>query len=677
MNPPKPEQKPFEISLHGDTRVDPYYWMNERDAEHVVSHLNSENDYCNEMLRHTEDLQNELFDEMVGRIKKTDMSVPYMLRGYWYYVRFEEGKEYPIYCRKKGSLEGEEEILIDVNVLGEGLDFIQVTGLNVSSEQNILAFGVDTTGRREYEIRFRNLDTGEFLDLTIPDTTGDVAWANDNATFFFTRKDEALRPFKIFRQSLNGGDAVEIYHETDDTFRCYVYKTKSRQFILIGSFSTNSTEFRVLAADNPGGDFKLFLPREDMHEHDIFHYKRRFFVMTNWKAKNFRLMSAWVDDLGVAGKEKWEEVIPHRDEVLLEQVEVFEEFLAVNERTNGLTEIRFISADGSAEHKLEFDDPTYSAYIGTNPEFETKILRFGYNSLTTPASVYDYNFETRERELMKQEEIVGGYDRSLLSSERIWAESHDGTRVPISLVYRKDLRVAGGNPLMLVGYGSYGHSYDPYFSVARLSLLDRGFVFAIAHIRGGEEMGRKWYEDGRMLNKKNTFLDFVACADHLIQAGYTTSEKLSIMGGSAGGLLMGAVINMRPELFKACVAAVPFVDVLTTMMDDSIPLTTGEYSEWGNPNEKEYYDYIKSYSPYDNVKAQEYPELLVTTGYTDSQVQYWEPAKWVALLRDFNQGDSRVLFHCDMSSGHSGKSGRFERYRLVAKEYAFLIDQVG
>lgn len=672
--PPLAKQIPHVHEIHGHQRQDPFYWLNERENPEVITYLEAENAYTKAMMANTEPLQETLFKEIKGRIKEDDSSVPYFLNGYFYYTRFEVGREYPIYCRKKDSLENPEEILLNVNELAEGHDYYQVAGLSVSPDNQLLAFGVDTVSRRIYTIHFKNLITGEELDDRIPNTTGGFTWAADNRTGFYTVKDAALRPHKIFRHTLGTAEDAEIYHEADETFTCGVGKTKSREYILIASSSTLSDEYRILKADNPSGEFEVFRARKRGLEYGIDHFGNYWYIRTNKdQATNFKLMRC---PLGKTAEENWEEVIPHRPEVLLEGIELFKDYLAVDERSQGLNRICIKPWDGSPEHYLDFGEETYSAYIGANPEFDSHVLRYGYTSLTTPGSVIDYDMLTREKTVKKETEIPGGYDKTQYASERIWATAPDGKRVAISLVYKKDLKKVG-NPLLLYGYGSYGATMDPGFSVSRLSLLDRGFVYAIAHIRGGQYLGREWYEDGKLLNKKNTFTDFIACGEHLIKEGYTSKEHLYALGGSAGGLLMGAVVNMRPDLFHGVVAAVPFVDVVTTMLDPSIPLTTGEYDEWGNPNEKEYYDYILSYSPYDQVQAKDYPAMLVTTGLHDSQVQYWEPAKWVAKLRITKTDNNPLLLHCNMETGHSGASGRFNAIKEVAMEYAFLLDLEG
>jgi len=674
--PPVAEKIPKELSIHGDTRVDSYYWLNERDNPKVIEYLKAENEYKDTVMKHTEELQEALFNEIVGRIKQTDMSVPYKDAGYYYYTRYEEGHEYPLYCRKKESLEAEEELLLNVNEMAEGYDFYSVAGHSVSSNNNLIAFGVDTVSRRKYTIYFKNLKTGEILSDKIPNTSGRATWANDNKTVFYALKDETLRPYKIFKHILGTDASIdeEIYYEKDVTFNTSVFKTKSKKYLFIGSYHTLYTEYRFLDANNPDGKFKIIHPREKNLEYGVKHFGDKFYILTNYKAKNFRLMETSIHK---TSKENWKEIIPHREDVLLQQFEIFKDFLVLNEQKSGLPHIRIIKWKDGGEHYLDFGEETYTAYIANNPEFDTNWMRFSYTSMTTPRSVFDYDMNTKKKKLLKQQEVVGDFDPQNYHAERLYAEARDGTKIPISLVYRKGLEKNGNNPLLLYGYGSYGASMRPGFRSVRLSLLDRGFVYAIAHIRGGQEMGRYWYEDGKLLKKKNTFTDFIDCAEHLNSEKFTNPEKLFAMGASAGGLLMGAVVNMRPDLFKGIIAGVPWVDVITTMLDSSIPLTTSEYDEWGNPNDKEYYDYMLSYSPYDQVEAKDYPAMLVTTGLHDSQVQYWEPAKWVAKLRELKTDNNTILLHTNMEAGHGGISGRFRRYKETALEYAFMLDLMG
>lgn len=674
ITPPVAKKIPHELTAHGHTRIDNYYWLNQRDNPEVIAYLEAENAYKEAVMAHTEDLQDTLYREIVSRLKKTDMSVPYLDNGYYYYTRFVEDGEYPIYCRKKGSLEAQEEILLDVNELAEGHDYYHVTGLSISPDNSMLAYGVDTVSRRKYTVYFKDLKTGKLLPDQIPVTSGSAVWANDNKTVFYVIKDETtLRPYRVMRHLL-GNDIAEdeeVYVENDVTFDTYIFKTKSKKYIMIASTQTLSTEFRFLEADNPDGEFKIIQPRERNLEYSVDHYGNKFYVLTNLEAKNFRLMETPVSQ---PSKENWKEIIPHREDVLLEGIELFSDFLVLEERQNGLRQIRVIRWDDWSEHYIDFGEEAYSAHVSINPEFETHLLRYRYSSLTTPDSVYDYNMATKEKTLLKQEEIGGGFNHENYHTERHYAPARDGIKIPISLVYRKGIKKDGNNPLLLYGYGSYGASIDPSFNAAVLSLLDRGFVYAIAHIRGGSEMGRSWYEEGKLLKKKNTFTDFIDCAQYLIEEKFTNPDKLFARGGSAGGLLMGAVVNMRPDLWKGIIAHVPWVDVVTTMLDPNIPLTTSEYDEWGDPRNKEYYHYMLSYSPYDNVEAKDYPAMLVTTGLHDSQVQYFEPAKWVAKLRAMKTDDNPLIFHINMEAGHGGVSGRFRRYRETALEYAFMLD---
>lgn len=677
MNPPIAEKKPKELTIHGDTRIDNYYWLRERQNPEVIAYLEAENAYREAMMKNTEGLQEKLYNEIVGRIKQTDQSVPYKKNGYYYYTRYEEGKEYPIYCRKPGSLEAAEEIMLNVNEMAEGHEYFAVGGISVSTNNNYLAYGVDTVSRRKYTIYVKNLETGEILQDNIPLTTGSSTWANDNKTLFYTSKDQqTLRSRAIYRHTL-GTPATEdvlVFSEDDETFSCFVYKTKSEDYIIVGSGSTMTSEYQVLDAYNPSGELRVIQPRTRGLEYSISHYGDYFYIVTNLDATNFRLMRTPVNK---TTKEHWTEVIPHRDDVMLEGIELFNDFMVVDERKEGLNQLRIINMKNGGEHYLEFWEEVYTAGISVNPEFDTQILRFSYSSMTTPNSTYDYNMVTKEKELLKRQEVLGDFNPENYEDKRIYATAADGKKIPMSIVYRKGIELNGENPALIYGYGSYGITNDPGFSSVRLSLLDRGFVYAIAHIRGSQVYGRPWYEDGKLFNKMNTFTDFNSCSEALINQGYTNPGKLFAMGGSAGGLLMGAVINLRPELYKGVVAGVPFVDVVTTMLDESIPLTTGEYDEWGNPNEKDYYEYMLSYSPYDQVEAKAYPNLLVTTGLHDSQVQYWEPAKWVAKLRDMKTDDNLLLMYCNMDTGHGGASGRFERFRETAMEYAFMFMLLG
>jgi len=674
MKPPVAAKKPKELTILGDTRIDNYYWLRERENPEVIAYLEAENAYRESVMKPTEALEQKLFDEMVGRIKQDDSSVPYRDNGYYYYSRYEEGKEYPVYCRKKGSLEAEEEIMADVNQMAEGYDYFQVGGLSVSPDNRYLALGIDTVSRRKYTIRIKDLVTGKMLDDEIPLTTGGSCWASDSKTLFYTQKDdETLRSKAVCRHTRGteaSADAV-VYEEQDETFRTFVYKSKSKKYIIIGSSSTLTDEYRFFPADTPDSEPRVIQPRTRGLEYSVSHFGDQFYIVTNLDAVNFRLMRTPVER---TGKENWEEVIAHREDVFLESIEIFKEFLVVQERKEGLNQLRVIRWNDGSEYYIDMGEEVYAAYISTNPEFDTEWLRYRYSSMTTPNSVYDFNLLSRERKLMKRDEILGGdFDPGNYEARRIYATADDGKKIPMSIVFRKGTDLNGQNPTLLYGYGSYGITMDPGFNSARLSLLDRGFIFAMAHIRGSQVYGRPWYEDGKLLKKMNTFTDFNDCAERLIDAGYTSPEHLYAIGGSAGGLLMGAVINLQPELYHGIVAAVPFVDVVTTMLDEDIPLTTAEYDEWGNPNEEVYYRYMLSYSPYDQVKAMDYPNLLVTTGLHDSQVQYWEPAKWVAKLRDMKTDDRLLLLYCNMEAGHGGASGRFERLRETAMEYTFLL----
>lgn len=677
LQPPHAEKIPTTLVTHGHTRVDNYYWLNKRDDPQVLTYLEAENRYLEAALAHTKKLQARLYKEIVRRIKQTDMSVPYLDNGYFYYTRFEQGKEYPIYARKQGQLSAPEEVMLDVNMLAAGHRFCSVTGVTVSPDNRWVTFGLDTVSRRRYAIHFKDLTTGETLPESIPNTTGAAVWANDNKTVFYVRKDTTtLRPERVFRHVIGTDPAedVEVYHEKDSTFSVYAQKSKSREFIFLVCTSTLSSEVRFLDADQPTGTFALVQPRERNHEYSVAHVGDKFYIVTNYQAKNFRLMET---DVRAPDKAHWREVIPHRDDVLLEDIEVFTDYLVVSERKRGLRQLRIINQADRSEHYLDFGEEAYFAVPTDNHELDTHVLRYSYTSLTTPLTVYDYEMVTREKTLLKRQEVLGGFRQEDYHTERLYVPAADGTLIPISLVYRKEVRKGGSHPLLLYGYGSYGASMEATFSSPVLSLLDRGFIYAIAHVRGGSEMGRQWYEDGKLLKKKNTFTDFIACAEYLVREKYTSPDRLFARGGSAGGLLMGAVVNMRPDLFKGVIANVPWVDVVTTMLDESIPLTTSEYDEWGNPHLQEYYDYMLSYSPYDNVTAQNYPALFVTTGLHDSQVQYFEPAKWVAKLRELKTDNNLLVLHTDMHSGHGGASGRFERFKRTAMEYAFLLDQVG
>ena len=673
--PPDANPKDKELSIHGDTRLDPYYWLNEREDPEVIQYLEDENSYTRAVLKSTEKMQKQLFEEMKGRIKEDDSSVPYFLNDYWYIRRYEKGKDYPIFTRKHKTLDAAEEILLDVNELAKDLSYCQVSGLSVSPDNTKLTYGIDTLSRRIYTIKVKDLISGETLKDEIHGVSSYAAGPADSETFFYTLKDkETLRTDKIFRHKIGDtqADDAMVFEEKDETFYAFVYPSKSREYIMIGSTSTLTSEYRYLPSDKPTGKFNTIQKRQRGLEYNVAHFEDMFYISTNAdNSTNFKLVKVPVAS---PNKKNWTDVLPHRDDVLLEGVELFRDFMVVSERIDGLLQLRVVKWDGSEDYYMDFESETYSASLGTNVDFDAQTFRYNFTSLTTPSSVIDFNTVTKTKEVKKEQEVLGGtFDKSNYVAERLWATADDGTKIPISLVRHIDTALTSKTPLLQYGYGSYGNTIDPYFSSVRLSLLDRGFVFAIAHVRGGEYLGRTWYESGRQLTKKNTFTDFIACSKFLIDASYTSTGHLYAMGGSAGGLLMGAIMNMAPELYKGVVAAVPFVDVLTTMLDDSIPLTTGEYDEWGNPNDETYYRYIKSYSPYDNVKPLAYPNTLVTTGLHDSQVQYWEPAKWVAKLRDVQQGDNLILLHTNMDAGHGGASGRFEALKEVAMEYAFLL----
>jgi oligopeptidase B len=684
--PPDAIKKDSVITFHNHSRTDPYFWMRLTDEQkeaatpdeqtkNVLAYLNAENDYTKTVMKNTEAFQEKLFTEITGRIKQTDESVPYFKNGYWYYQRFEEKQEYPVYCRKKGSLDAAEEVLLDVNAMGSKYAYYDIGDYDVSPDNKLLAFSEDTVSRRIYTIKFKNLETGEILPDVIQNTTGSGAWANDNKTYFYTTKDQvSLLSDKIWKHKLGNKSDALVYTEKDPAYYIGVYRSKSDKYIIIANSSTLSSDYYLIEADKPEQKPVEFTPREKVHEYSIDHFRDKFYIVTNWNAKNFRLMET---SEKATSKENWKEVIGNRDDVLLSSFEVFTDYLVLNERKNANTQLRIINQNTKEEHYIDFGEPAYVADFGTNPEFNTNLLRFTYGSMTTPNSVYDYNMDKRTKELKKQQEVVGGHNPADYTTERIFVTSRDGKQIPVSIVYKKGFIKDGNAPMLLYAYGSYGESMDPYFSSTRLSLLNRGFAFAIAHIRGGQEMGRDWYDDGKMFNKKNTFNDYIDCAKYLVAEKYTSTSHLYAMGGSAGGLLMGAVANMAPELFNGIIAQVPFVDVVSTMLDETIPLTTNEFDEWGNPKNEDSYKYMLSYSPYDNVEAKNYPHMLVMTGLFDSQVQYWEPAKWVAKLRDLKTDDHLLLLNTNMEAGHGGASGRFQAYHEVALEYAFMFNLEG
>lgn len=676
--PPVAEMKDHETGMHGDKRNDEYYWMADffskgPDSNKVVDYLEAENAYTDAMMAATKKFQEDLFAEMKGRIKEKDESVPVFSNGYWYYTRSEEGQQYFKYCRKKGSLDAKEEMLLDVDKMAEGHPYYSAVGFNVSPDNKLLAYGVDTVSRRQYTIYVKNLETGELFKDAIFPASGGSEWGNDNKTLFYTATNpKTLLSEKIKRHTL-GADSkkdVVVYAEKDKSNYIGVGKTKSEKYIIIASSATMSSEYRILDADKPEGDFEVFQPRIKNVLYDIDHQNDKFLIVTNKDALNFKLMETPLNQTGV---EHWKEVIPTRKDILLEGIDVFKDYLVITERKNGLLQLRIRNVNNNAEHYVDFGEPAYTAYASSNPEFDSKNLRYVYTSLTTPNSVYDYNMETKGKELKKRQEVIGGYDPEKYVTERLYATSRDGVKVPISLVYKKGTEKSEKTPLLLYAYGSYGNSMDAAFSSTRLSLLDRGFIYAIAHVRGGQEMGRQWYEDGKLFKKKNTFFDFIDCAEYLIKAKFTSPAHLYAEGGSAGGLLMGAISNLRPDLWRGIIADVPFVDVVTTMLDESIPLTTNEFDEWGNPKNKEYYTFMKTYSPYDNVEKKDYPNMLVTTGLHDSQVQYFEPAKWVARLRTHKTDKNVLLLKTNMEAGHGGASGRFEYLKEVALQFAFMF----
>jgi oligopeptidase B len=675
---PAAEIKAKELIAHGDTRIDNYYWINDffkkgPDSNKVVDYLAAENKYYDTMMSATKPLQEKMYTEMKARIKEKDESVPVFKNGYYYYSKLEEGKDYFVYCRKKGALDAAEEILLDVNAMAEGHDYYSATGFSVSPDNKLLAYGIDMVSRRQYRIYIKNLATGEIYKDEIPNTEGGPVWANDNKTIFYTAKNPiTLLSEKIKKHVLGTSADTDkiVYEEKDPSNYIGVDKSKSEKYILIVSQATLSSEVRLINANQPDDTFAVFQPRMKEVLYDVDHANSRFYIRTNLHAKNFKIVTCAEDKKESAN---WEDLVPHNDSILISGFDLFKNFLAINERKGGLTLIHILNTQTNSSHYLAFDEAAYVANISTNPDYNTDVMRFNYTSLTTPNSVYDYNMVIKEKKLMKQQEVVGGYDPKEYETERLLATAKDGTKIPISIVYKKGFAKDGNGPLLLYAYGSYGISSDPYFSSIRISLLNRGFAFAIAHIRGGQELGRYWYEDGKMQKKKNTFTDFIDCAEFFINEKYTSNKHLYANGGSAGGLLMGAIANLRPELWNGIIAAVPFVDVVTTMSDASIPLTTNEYDEWGNPADKASYDYMKSYSPYDNVEKMGYPNMLVTTGLHDSQVQYFEPAKWVAKLRAMKTDKNRLFLYTNMEAGHGGASGRFKPLKDKAREYAFLL----
>jgi len=674
--PPVAGKIPVADTLFGDVRVDDYRWLRERSDPEVTAYLEAENEYTVAMTAHIGELTETIYEEMVGRIKETDLSVPYLDNGFYYYNRTEEGKQYPIFCRKEGSLDAEEVVLLDQNELAEGHDYFEIWAKKVSPDNRLLAYSVDSTGSETFTLYIKDLVTGELLPDVITEMDYALEWANDSSTLFYTTMDEARRSDKLWRHTLgtDPSEDVLVHHETDPGYGVWISRTRSDRYLIMDIGSRDTEEQYLLSADDPFGRFVLVHPREDGVEYYLSHRGDEFYIRTNDGAKNFKVMRAPVD---APSKDNWTEVISHRDGVKLERIEVFEHHLVVAEREKGQRRIRVMNLDTGDDHYVEFPEPVYAVFPKENREYETSTMRFSYMSHVTPTSVYDYDMNTRERKLLKQKEVLGGYDPALYASERLFATAPDGTEVPVSILYRRDAKRDEGNPVYLMGYGAYGASMDPWFSSNRLSLLDRGVIYATAHVRGGGEMGEEWWEDGSMLSKMNTFTDFIACSEYLIDEGHATPDGLVATGGSAGGLLMGAIANMRPDLYRIIIADVPFVDVLNTMLDASIPLTVGEYDEWGNPNVEEYYFYMKSYSPYDNVGALDYPDMLITASLNDPRVQYWEPAKWAARLRATKTGDGLLLLKTNMGAGHGGASGRYERYREWAFEYAFMLDRLG
>jgi oligopeptidase B len=675
VKPPIAEKRPHAEQYHGREVTDDYFWLRNRDDEKVHDYLEAENDYTAAVMKSTEPFQEALYKEMLGRIKETDLSVPERRGAFFYYTRTEEGKQYGYRCRKKGSLEADEEVLIDENALAEGHSYFDLGVYEISPDHSLLAYSVDLEGNERYTLYVKDLRAGQLLEDRIPDTYS-VEWGNDNRTLFYSTLDPAHRPYRLHRHVLGSDPAGDelIYQEDNDRFFLGLYKTKDTSYIMLYLGSAVTSEVRYLDANTPSGRFAVIHPRQQGMEYGVEHWGDRFYIRTNDGAINFRLMQAPVGD---PSRSNWKEVIPHRREIHLENVEIFARHMALVERKEALRTVRVLDLPEMKEHDVEFPEPVYTVRMAANPEFDTDLLRFTYESMITPDTVFDYDMKTRDRELKKEKEILGGYDRTKYRSERVFATAPDGARVPMSLVYRKGMKRNRRNPLMLYGYGAYSLTIEPGFSSARLSLLDRGFVYAIAHIRGGGALGRPWYEAGKLLNKRNTFTDFIACAEHLIAQKYTSTDRLVIRGGSAGGLLMGAVVNMRPDLFRAVVANVPFVDVINSMVDSSIPLTAIEWEEWGDPRKKEFYDYILSYSPYDNVEPKDYPDMLVTAGLNDPRVQYWEPAKWTAKLRALKTGDHLLLLKTNLDAGHAGASGRYDALKELAFEYTFVLNRLG
>ncbi|HMA68736.1 MAG TPA: S9 family peptidase [Candidatus Mcinerneyibacterium sp.] len=670
ITPPDVKKDKHVTKKHGHKLVDNYYWLRNKENKDVINYIKKENHYTKRKMRYTKEFQDKIYDEIIARIQETDLTVPYKFGDYYYYSRTEKGKNYRIYCRKKNSLDNKEEIILDVNKLAKNYDYYDVGFYEISPDHNLLAFSYDTDGSERYSLKIKNLKTGEYLEDQI-DNIGSFEWVNDNQTFYYTVLDEAKRPHKLYRHKI--GTEVKndklLFTENDDKYWMWVSSSKSRDYIFLGLGSKVTSEIHFVSADKPDDNFKLIKKREQGVEYYLDHHGDYFYIITNKNAINYKIMRTSVNNYR---EYNWETFIPHNKNVYITDFELFKNFMVVSERNNSYEKLKVINFDGKKTHYINFSEKVYTYWLGDNPDYDSNKLRLTYTSMVTPRTVYDYNMESKKLELKKKYK-VNNYDKNNYKTERIFIKSHDGTEVPISLVYDKNLKLDGTNPLYLYGYGAYGSSMDPYFSYSRVSLLKRGFIFAMAHVRGGSEMGKKWYDDGKLLNKKNTFKDFIACAEKLIEKNYTSKDKLVISGGSAGGLLMGAVLNMRPDLFETAIVSVPFVDVINTMLDPTIPLTVPEYEEWGNPNEKKYFEYMLSYSPYDNIKKQDYPNILVTGGLNDPRVQYWEPVKYTAKLRDKKTDDNILLLKINMGSGHQGSSGRYDWYKEIAFDYAFIF----
>ena len=678
-NPPVAKKIPKKLVIHNDVRVDNYYWIKDKENPEVIDYINLENSYYQDQTKHSNVFKHSLFEEMKSRIKKDDFSVPYKYNGYWYLTKYKKGKDYPIYIRRKNNINSKDEVLFDCNELSKDHSYFNLVGISISPNNSLVSYAVDTVGRRNYTIKVKDLNNKMDYDLNITNTTGNSTWASDNKSLFYTEKNKTTLRSQFIKKHILGTNQIYdslIYEEQDDTFGVGIYKTKSNKYLVISSYSSLTSEYRILDANFPENKFKLFQKRIKGVEYNISHHKGVFYIITNINnAFNFKVM---LTDENNTKNTNWKDFIAHRNNVLIESIDVFNKYIVLSERVNGLSRIKVYSVDDSKSYYIPFEGETYTAYTSTNIDFDTQILRYVYNSMTTPTTVVDFNLKTKVKSIKKTQEILdSNFKKENYTSKRLWAKSRDGTSLPISIIHRNDISINSNTPLLLYAYGSYGSTIDPYFSSLRLSLLDRGFIFAIAHVRGGEYLGRKWYDNGKLLNKKNTFFDFIDCSKHMIENNYTSSSHLYAMGGSAGGLLMGVIINNSPSLYKGIVAQVPFIDVITTMLDDKIPLTTGEYDEWGNPNEITYYNYIKTYSPYDNIKKQVFPNILITSGLYDSQVQYWEPTKWIAKIREYNTGDNKFFLKTNMQAGHSGSSGRFNSIKEVAEVYVFLLELEG